>query len=244
MNQGLFEPTIMFFGMCNSPATFQAMMDSIFSDMIEGCMVIVYMDDILIFANNQEDLQKHTKMVLQQLQEHDLFLKPKKYKFNKTMMEYLRLIIQEGKLSMNPVKLNGIKDWPTPNTVKQVRGFLGFADFYQRFIKKFSELVLPLNNLLQKDTKFEGSPECQEAFETLKGQFLQEPVLMIPDHSKPFQIELDTSKYTSGAVLTQTDINGDRHPVAFLSKTFTDMERRYEIYDRELLGIVQALKEW
>jgi Reverse transcriptase (RNA-dependent DNA polymerase) len=171
-NQGLFRPTVMFFGMCNSPATFQSMMDSIFSDMIEECRVIVYMDDILIFANNQEDLQKHMKMVLQRLQEHDLFLKLKKCEFNKTTMEYLGLIIQEGKLSMDPVKLSGIRDWPTPNTVKQVRGFLGFANFYRQFIKKFSELVLPLNNLLQKDTKFEWNPECQEAFETLKKRFL------------------------------------------------------------------------
>jgi hypothetical protein len=137
----------MFFGMCNSLATFQAMMDSIFSDMIEGSIVIIYMDNILIFANNQEDLQKHMKMILQQLREHDLLLKPKKCEFNKTTMEYLGLIIQEGKLSMDLVKLSGIRDWPTPNMVKQVRGFLGFANFYRRFIK-FSELVLALNNLL------------------------------------------------------------------------------------------------
>jgi Reverse transcriptase (RNA-dependent DNA polymerase) len=134
--------------MCNSPATFQAMINFIFSDMIKECRVIVYIDDILIFANNQEDLLKHTKMVLQQLREHDLFLKPKKCEFNKTMMEYLGLIIQEGKMSMDPVKLSGIRDWPIPNMVKQVRGFLGFANFYRWFIKKFSELVLPLNNLL------------------------------------------------------------------------------------------------
>jgi RNase H-like domain found in reverse transcriptase/Integrase zinc binding domain len=159
-------------------------------------------------------------------------------------MEYLGLIIQEGKLSIDPVKLSEIRDWPIPNMVKQVQGFLGFANFSRRFIKKFSELVLLLNNLLQKDTKFEWNPECQEAFETLKGWFLQEPVLMMPDHSKPFQIESDTSKYASGAVLTQTDINRDWHPVAFLSKTFTDTERQYEIYNRELLGIVCALKEW
>jgi hypothetical protein len=159
----------MFFRMCNSLATFQAMMDSIFSDMIKGCIVIVYMDNILIFANNQEDLQKHMKMVLQRLWEHNLFLKPKKCKFNKTMMEYLGLIIQEGKLSMDPVKLSGIRDWPTPNTVKQVQGFLGFANFYRWFIKKFSELVLPLNNLLQKDTKFDWNHQCQKAFEALKG---------------------------------------------------------------------------
>jgi Reverse transcriptase (RNA-dependent DNA polymerase) len=95
----------MFFGMCNSPATFQAMMDSIFSDMIEGWKVIVYMDNILIFAENQEELQEQMKQVLQRLREHDLFLKPKRCEFNKTTMEYTRLIIQEGKLSMDPVKL-------------------------------------------------------------------------------------------------------------------------------------------
>jgi RNase H-like domain found in reverse transcriptase/Reverse transcriptase (RNA-dependent DNA polymerase) len=243
-NWGLFEPTVMFSRMCNSLATFQAMMDSIFSDMIEERRVIVYMDDILIFAENQEELQEQTKQVLQRLWEHDLFLKPKKCEFNKTTMEYLGLIIQEGKLSIDLIKLSGIRDWPILTTVKQVRGFIGFANFYRWFIKKFSELILPLNNLLWKDMKFDWNNQCQEAFETLKGRFLQEPVLMMPDYSKPFQIESDASKYASGAVLTQMDINGDRHPVAFLSKTFTDMERRYKIYDRELLGIVWALKEW
>jgi RNase H-like domain found in reverse transcriptase/Reverse transcriptase (RNA-dependent DNA polymerase)/Integrase zinc binding domain/Integrase core domain len=242
-NRGLFEPTVVFFGMCNSPATFQAMMDSIFSDMIEGRKVIVYMDDILIFVKNQEELQEQTKQVLQRLREHNLFLKPKKCEFNKSTMEYLGLIIQEEKMSMDPVKLSGIQDWPTPMSVKQVQGFIGFANFYRRFIKKFSKLVLPFNNLLRKDTKFDWNDQCQEAFETLKERFIQEPVLMMPDHSKPFQIESDASKYASGAVLTQMDINGDRHLMAFLSKTFTDTERRYEIYDRELLRIVQALKE-
>jgi RNase H-like domain found in reverse transcriptase/Reverse transcriptase (RNA-dependent DNA polymerase) len=192
--------------------------------MIEGRKVIVYMDNILIFAENQKELQERMKQVLQQLQEHDLFLKPKKCEFNKTTMEYLRLIIQKGKLLMDPVKLSGIRDWPTPTSVKQVRGFIGFANFYRQFIKKFSKLVLLLDNLLQKNTKVDWNNQCQEAFETLEGRFLQEPMLMMPDHSKPFQIELDASKYTSGAVLTQTDINGDRHPVAFLLKTFTDME--------------------
>jgi Reverse transcriptase (RNA-dependent DNA polymerase) len=106
------------------------------------------MDDILIFADNQEELQEWTKQVLQRLREHNLFLKPKKCEFNKSTMEYLRLIIQEGKLSMDPVKLSGIRDWPTPTSVKQVRGFIEFANFYRQFIKKFSELVLLLNNLL------------------------------------------------------------------------------------------------
>ena len=119
-NQGLFEATIMFFGMCNLPATFQAMMDSIFKDMIEGTLIIVYMDDILIFAKTQKELERITKTVLQRLRDNDLFLKPKKCEFNKTKMEYLGLIIQEGQLSMDPVKIKGLSDWPTPTTVKQV----------------------------------------------------------------------------------------------------------------------------
>jgi hypothetical protein len=101
-------------------------------------------------------------------------------------MEYLGLIIQEGKLSMDLIKLSGIRDWPIPTTVKQVQGFIGFANFYRQFLKKFSELILPLNNLLRKDTNFDWNDQCQEAFEALKGRFLQEPVLMMLDHSKSF----------------------------------------------------------
>ena len=115
--------------MCNSPATFQAMMDHIFIDMIERNLVIIYMDDM--------------KMVL-------------------------GLTIKEGQLSMDPVKLKGMKEWPTPSMVKQLRAFLGFKNFYHLFIEKFSEIAMPLNGLLKKNVPFEWSPECQEAFLTLK----------------------------------------------------------------------------
>ena len=205
-NWGLYKLTVMFFGMCNSLATFQAMMDSIFSDMIEGCIVIVYMDDILIFPKNQEELEWYTKMVLQRLREHDLFLKPNKCEFNKTTMEYLGLIIQE-QLSIDPVKLKGITDWPTPTTVNQVWAFLGFGNFYRQFIWKFSKLALFLNNLLKKDVQFKWMTSCQEAFDMLKKWFTEEPVLMMPDHTRPFQIKSNASKYTSGAVLTQMEID-------------------------------------
>ena len=144
----------------------------------------------------------------------------------------------------NLVKLGGIRDWPTPTTVKQVRSFLGFGNFYRRFISHYSELARPLNNLTKKDWKFEWTPECQNTFETLKRRFTEEPVLLMPDQTKPFQIEADASKVATGAVLTQLDTNGDRHPMAFLSKMFTETKRKYEIYDRELLGIIRALKEW
>jgi len=120
-NRGLFEPTVMFFGMCNSPATFQAMMDSIFKDLIAEGLIIVYMDDILIFAKDKRQLDKVTRKVLQRLQENDLYLKPEKCSFKKTKIDYLGMIIEEGKISMDPTKLKGIRDWPVPKTVKQVQ---------------------------------------------------------------------------------------------------------------------------
>ena len=125
---------MMFFSLCNSPATFQAMMDDIFSDMISGCFVIVYMDDILIFSTDRTRLAKITKEVLRRLRDNDLFLKPTKCEFGKTKVEYLRMIIEHGKISMHPVKLAGIQDWHVPTTVKETRKFLRFGNFYRRFI--------------------------------------------------------------------------------------------------------------
>ena len=176
--------------------------------------------------------------------ENDLYLKPKKCEFCKEKIEWLGMVIEEGKITMDPGKLKGIQDWPAPTTVKQVRGFLGFGNFYRRFIRGFSEIARPLNELLKKDRKFEWTTKCQWAFEDLKTCFTSEPILMLPDQTKPFQIECDASKYASGAVLTQLDSNGDRHPCAFISKTFSPTERNYEIYDRELLAIIRALEEW
>ena len=219
-------------------------MDDIFVGIIDGKLVIIYMDDILIFAKTKEELERITKMVLAKLWEHDLFLKTKKCEFCKLWIEYLGMIIEEGKISMDPIKLAGIWDWPTPSTVKQVRSFLGFGNFYQEFISHYCNIAKPLNDLTKKDRKFEWTNKCQESLDTLKQRFTEEPILLMPDHSKPFQIEANASKVATGAILTQTDLNGDRYPVAFLSQTFTDMEQRYEIYDRELLGIIRALKEW
>jgi RNase H-like domain found in reverse transcriptase/Reverse transcriptase (RNA-dependent DNA polymerase) len=243
-NKGLFEPTMMFFGMCNSPATFQAMMDNIFMTMIDNQLVIVYMDNILIFADTKEELERITKLVLEKLREHNLFLKAKKCQFCQTRIEYLGMIIEEGKISMDAVKLGGIRDWPVPTTLKKTWSFLGFGNFYWKFISHYSELARPLNDLTKKDKKFEWTTECQKAFDTIKKQFMEEPVLLMPDQSKPFQIKSDTSKVATGMVLTQLDSNGNRHPVAFLSKTFSETKRKHEIYDWELLGIIQALKEW
>ena len=244
MNRGLFEPMVMFFGMCNSPAMFQAMMDEIFKDMIKEGIVIIYMDNMFLSAKTKECLQENTRRVLQQLMENDLYLKPKKCEFCKEKVKWLGMVIQEGKISIDPGKLKGIQEWPAPTTVKQVWGFLGFGNFYKRFIRGFSEIACPLNDLLKKDRKFEWTTNCESAFDDLKRRFTSEPILIMPDQTKPFQIKCDALKYASGAVLTQLDTNGDQHPCAFISKTFSPTERNYEIYDWELLAIIWALEEW
>ena len=195
--------------MCNSPATFQSMMDDIFGDLIDAYLVIIYMDNIFLFAKNKKLLEENTKKVLQRLLENDLYLKPKKCEFEKKRIEWLGMIIEEGKISMDAGKLKGIRDWPVPTTVKQVQGFLGFGNFYRRFIRHFSEIAKPLNELLKKDQTFEWTQECQKSFDDLKKRSTEEPILAMPDHTKPFQIECDASKYATSAVLTQLDSNGD-----------------------------------
>ena len=243
-HRGLFEPTVMFFGLCNSPATFQTMMNAIFKDMIDEGWMVIYMDDILIFSNDIDEHQRRTLRVLKRLQENDLFLKPEKCLFDVPEVEYLGMIVRENQIAMDPVKVKGVLEWPEPTNVKGVRSFLGFGNFYRRFIDHFSDIAKPLNELTQKNRQWEWTAECQKAFDTLKQRFASAPVLTMPDWTRPFVIESDASKWASGAVLRQRDANGDLHPCAYLSKSFSETERNYEIYDRELLGIVRALEEW
>jgi RNase H-like domain found in reverse transcriptase len=119
------------------------------------------------------------------------------------------MIIEEGRISIDAIKLGGIRDWPVPTTLKQTQSFLGFGNFYRKFISNYSKLARPLNDLTKKDKKFEWSTECQKAFDTMKKRFMEELVLLMPDQSKPFQIESDASKVATGVVLIQLDYNGD-----------------------------------
>jgi len=234
----------MFFGMCNSPATFQAMMDDILGDMKKKGYCIVYMDDIMIYADSLEKLHEATLELFKIIQKNDLFFKAEKCVFAQTKVPFLGMIVEQNKISMDPAKVQGIADWPEPTSVKELRSFLGFGNFYRKFIAQYSAVAKPLYDLLQKGVPFIWTKACRMAFRTLKRLFSEEPVLMIPDPTCPFQIETDASKHATGAVLTQTDRNGDRHPCAFISKTFSPAERNYEIYDRELLAMVRALTEW
>src|SRR5258706_354573 len=241
---GLYEPTVMFFGMCNSPATFQRMMNHILWNEINEGWCKVYMDDILIAAHNIKDLTTRTLRVLQIMKENDLYLKPEKCEFEKRKVEYLGFLISHNKIEMDPKKLAGISDWPSPKNLRQVRSFLGFGNFYRRFIERFSHTVRPLTTLTKKDHHFDWTKECEDAFQRLKQRFLEAPILVMPDQDQPFYLETDASAFASGSVLMQKDLNGHLHPCGYISQTFNETKQHYQIYDRELLALICGLDEW
>ncbi|KAF8633524.1 hypothetical protein AX17_004426 [Amanita inopinata Kibby_2008] len=244
MNRGLFEPLVMFFGLTNSPATFQTMMNDIFRDLISEGTVCVYLNDILILTKTRAEHRRVTRLVLERLREHQLYLKQEKCKFECTWIEYLGLIISEGHVEMDPVKIAGVAEWPTPGTHKEVQSFLGFTNFYRRFIKNFAHLARPLFDLTKANADFSWGPSQQQAFEDLKRAITSAPILILAQDDQPYQIEADSSNYTTGAVLSQCMPDGSWHLVAFQSKSLSPVERNYEIHDKEMLAIIWALDEW
>ena len=244
-NHGLYEPMVMFFGLTNSPATFQKMMNEIFYDLIIKGHVKVYLDDILIHTT-KKDVQLHrelTKEVLTRLRDHDLFLKPEKCVFEADKVEYLGVIISEGKTEMDPAKIKSITEWPVPKNVSDVRSFKGMANFYRRFIKDFSRICKPLDRLTG-DVPWKWEAEEQEAFDTLKKCFTSTPVLAAWQPARQNQIEVDASNFAIGAILSQQQDDGKWHPVSYFSKSMDEAERNYDIYDKEMLAIIKSLENW
>jgi hypothetical protein len=226
------------------------MMDTIFAPLkakhaLLGTSIQVYMDDILIASSaGLEGHQDAVNDVLDLLAEHDLFLKPEKCKWETDSIDYLGLILEKGVTRMDPTKVSGIRDWPTPTSVKQVRSFLGFCNFYRSFIRGFSKLARPLNQLTRKDTPWTWGPEENKAFEDLRLRVTTEPILAQPQVDKQFELEVDASGFATGAVLMQRGEDNKKHPVGYYSATLNDAERNYDIYDLELLAVVNALEHW
>jgi len=243
-NRGLFEPLVMFFGITNSPTTFQTMMNDIFRTLIAEGIVVVYLDDILIFTRMEKEHKQAVWKVLEVLAEHKLFLCPEKCEFYWKQIEYLGLVISENKVKMDPVKVAGVHDWPTPENWTDVQAFIGFVNFYRCFIQDFSTIARPLFDLTHSDKAWNWDAKEQEAFECLKTAVTTAPVLVSPQDSEPFCIEADSSDFTSGAVLSQ-QLPGEEkwHPVAFYSKSLSPVERNYKIHDKEMLTIICALEE-
>ncbi len=219
-------------------------MDMIFRDLILTNEVIIYMDNILITTTHDPTHQEIVHQVLYRLEEHDLYLKPEKCTFKAQEVEYLGVIIGYGTIRMDPIKTQGVRTWEAPTNLTEARGFVGFLNFYRRFIKGFSKLARPLHNLTKKGVTWRWTHIEQKAFDKLKEAVANEPVLLFPQLAKPFEMEVDVSTIAIGAVLNQEGEDGRKHPVAYYSKSFSAPERNYDIYDRELLAIVKALRQW
>src|SRR5882724_1376465 len=240
---GSFEWQVMPFGLTNSPAAFQRFMNDIFADMLDVC-VIVYLDDILIYSDNIEQHREHVREVLRRLRHNGLFAGINKCTFHADSVEYLGYILSPTGLSMDPAKVQTIQDWPEPRKVKDIQSFLGFANFYRRFIHEYSDIVIPLTRLTRKDLKWNFSAACRDAFNQLKTAFLSAPVLThwIPD--TPMTVETDASDYAIAAILSITLPDGEIHPVAFHSHTLTAPELNYDTHNKELLAIFEAFQKW
>lgn len=242
-HRGSFEPLVMYFGLMNSPATFQTMMNELFADMED--VVIIYMDNLLIYTKgSKEEHEEVVKQVLQRLRDNDLFIKPEKCSFSVSEVDYLGMIVSRDGVRMDESKIQAIQEWPTPMKVKHVRGFLGLANFYRRFIQDFATIARPLNDLTKKDLTWKWTDKEQKAFETLKQLFTTAPILAYPDNNCKFRVECDSSDYATGAVLSMECSDGIWRPCAFSSHSLNEAERNYQIADKEMLAIIRALEQW
>ena len=240
---GLYEYLVMPFGLANAPSSFQNHInDTLRGYLDEFCTA--YIDDILIFSNSLEEHHTHVRKVLKRLSDARLQIDIKKCEFHVQSVKFLGLIITTDGIKMDPAKLEAIDKWETPKTTKDVFRFIGFANFYRRFIKGFGSIVMPLTDIMKKDLPFSWGPEQESAFETIKQKFRQDVILQHFDWDKPARLETDASDRGTGGILLQPDKNGNWKPVAFFSRKMSPAESNYEIYDKELLAIVQAFEEW
>ena len=241
---GHFEYLVMPFGLTNAPAVFQGLVNDVLRDLLNKT-VFVYIDDILIFSSSMEEHVTHVRDVLQRLMENKLYVKAEKCEFHVSTVSFLGFVVEKGQLRADPSKVEAVKEWPTPTTRKQLQRFLGFANFYRRFIKNYSRLAAPLTRLTSSKLSFSWSPVEQSAFVKLKNMFVNAPVLVHPDPERQFVVEVDASDSGVGAVLSQRQLTDNKlHPCAFFSRRLTPAESNYDVGNRELLAVVLALQEW
>jgi len=240
---GLFEMLVTPFGLCNAPATFQNYINHVLHDILDDYCT-AYLDDVLVFSKTRAEHTKHVEEVIRRLGAAGLQIDIGKSEFYTKKTKYLGLIISTDGMSMDPEKVQALQAWKDPTSVKELQQFLGFANFYRRFIQGYSAVITPMTKLLRKDVSWAWKSEQAEAFKALKKAFTTAPVLAYFDYTKKTVVETDASNWASGGVLSQYNDDGKLKPVAFFSSKHTAPECNYEIYDKELLAIIKALEEW
>ena len=175
---------------------------------------------------------------MRRLEENDLYVKPEKCAWKVQKVNFLGVIMGKGKIEMEEDKVAGVLKWPVPKTVRDVRKFLGLANYYRRFVKNFAEIARPLNNLTKKEEKWRWGNEQQTAFDQLKRVFTSRPLLVAPDLDKELRVEADASNFATGGVLSIRCEDGKWRPVAYISKSLNETERNYKIHDKEMLAVI------
>ncbi|WVZ75167.1 LOW QUALITY PROTEIN: hypothetical protein U9M48_023250, partial [Paspalum notatum var. saurae] len=232
-HDSLYEFLVMAFGLCNAPATFQALMNDVLRPFLRR-FVLVFFDDILIYSKTWADHLRHPRAVLSELQRQQLFVKRAKCAFGASSVAYLGHVISTAGVDMDPAKVQAILDWPAPRSARAVRGFLGLAGYYRKFVHNYGTVTTPLTALLKKDG-FTWDNAAAAAFAALKAAVTTAPVLAMPDFSKLFIVECDASSHGFSAVL-------EGHPVAFFSRPIAPRHRALAAYERELIGL--EIRHW
>ena len=241
---GSFKYKVLPFGLTNGPATFQHFINDIFMDFLDNFLT-VYLDDILIYSEDVLEHETHVRKVLQRLKEHGLQANLKKCEFGVTKTKYLGFIVSTEGIEVDPDKIAVVCNWQSPTSVKGVQSFLGFANFYRRFIKNYSRIAKSLNSLVKKGLKFQWNSQAEKSFQKIKECLVSAPILRYYDPLKKTRLETDSSDGVVAAVFTQQDPDTRLwHPVAYFSKTMAAAECNYAIHDKEMLAIIRALQEW
>jgi len=234
----------MYFGLTNSSATFQTMMNDLFWDLINQGETATFIDDILVATDTEEGHDELVEEVLKRLEENDLFVKPEKCKWKVREVEFLGVVIGPRGVEMQKEKVEGVLNWLASRNVKEVQKFLGLANYYRRFIKDFAKIAVLLHVLVRKEQKWKWGKEQEEAFRKLKEVFMAEPVLAILDIDREMRVEADVLDYATGGVLSMKCEDKKWRPVAFISKSLNATERNYEIHDKEMLAVIRCLEAW
>ncbi|KAK3572801.1 hypothetical protein QTP86_007406 [Hemibagrus guttatus] len=236
--QGQYEYLVMPFSLTNAPAVFQALINGVFQDVLNK-YVIAYIDDILVYSASFEEHVHHVWEVLSRLLKNCLFVKPEKCEYHRHTVTFLGYVISPRGVKMDQSKVQAVTGWPEPTTVKDLQRFLGFANFYCRFIRNYSSIASPLTSLLKgKPRKLAWGALSQEVFATLKRSFNIAPILRHPDPNRPFVLEVDASSCGVGTVLSQRHGTPSKlRPCAFNSRKLTPAEANYDVGNKELLSI-------
>ena len=238
---GHYEFTRLPFGLKNAPAEFSRLMQQVLGDLP---FVEIYLDDITIHSKEFNEHIEHIKIVFERLIEADLRVNPAKCVFLQESVLLLGHVVSAKGITLNPAKIEAIKNMRYCKNVKQVQEFLGLCGYYRKFVKDFAKIAQPLNNLIKKDTKWDFNKDCMTAFETLREKLVSSPILRLPDLSKPFLLFTDASGFALGAILSQKDEKGDEYVVAYASRTLKGAEEHYGISEKECLAVIWAIKQF